>query len=240
MFDQDTPVTGRPRVCRPPAWLIATGVTLALGVSAIPANASAAATLTPDKACYVNDDYTTGTPMVITGTGFIPGDTVELAGTAVATTATAQPDGSVTFPATAAPTLSTAEPGTLRTLLTATDRNYRTGQTITAQTVVTSANLSVSTSPSEVKNLHKDKVRFRFSGFAPGKPIYGFYARKRIVAKYRFGKARGACGTLSKRALLFPGGHPHKLTYTVSFESRKKYSKTAAPRITAKLDVFRL
>lgn len=199
------------------------------------AAAASAATLSADKACYVNINPAQGAQMVITGSGFTPQGTVDLSGGTVFATAVADPAGNVAF-STAAPTLATFDAGQTSTVLTATDE--ATGAPSAPLTVL-SANLAVSTKPASVKNVRKDPVMFSFSGFTPGKHIYGFYARKKIVAKARFGKASGPCGTLRQRALLYPGGRPHNDQYKVTFEDSAKYSKKAFPIVTGTLNILR-
>jgi hypothetical protein len=218
---------------RPLLVVAATLGALAPAAGALAASASAAA-LQADRACYVNTSPGTGAPMTITGSGFTPGDTIDVSGGDVFTRATVGTTG--VFTATAnAPILSTEGPGTLKTTLTATDET--TGAPVTS-TVVESANLAVSVKPMSVSNVRKDKVTFTFSGFTPGKHIYGYYARKRIVARSRFGKAGGPCGTLRQRALLFPGGRPRNDKYTVTFESVSRYAKKAFPRVTGQLSIL--
>jgi hypothetical protein len=199
------------------------------------AGASAVA-ISADKACYVNTNPASGAPMTISGAGFIPGDTVDVTGGGVSTTATVEPSGNFVA-TTKAPILSAAGPGTMRTTLTATDQNNHGGPPIRATTLVRATNLAVSTKPTSVRNVRKDKVTFNFSGFTPGKRIYGYYMRKKIVATARFGKASGPCGTLHQRALLYPGGRPRNSVYNVAFESTSRYSKTAFPRVTGKLSI---
>ncbi|HYZ81834.1 MAG TPA: hypothetical protein VE571_11215, partial [Solirubrobacteraceae bacterium] len=172
-------------------------VTACCAVSATGALAAAAsaATLTPDKACYVITDTNAGAPMTITGAGFTPGSTVQLTGGSPATFVNAAADGAGNVSFTAkAPELGTG-PGSKRTTFTATDPNG-----VSAAVTVRSANLSVATKPGSVRNVHKDKVTFSFSGFVPGKRIYGYYIRKKIVAKAKFGKAQGPCGVLKQKA----------------------------------------
>lgn len=203
--------------------------------AAIAAAPAAAATVSADKPCYVNTDPFSGAPMTLTGTGFTAGDTVAISGGGVSMTAPVQSNG--TFVAmTAAPTLSTAGPGAISTTLTATDETNP--GTATATTVVHSANLAVSTSPGSVRNVRKDKVTFRFSGFTPHQNIFAYYARKKIVAKMRFRKAAGPCGTLRQRALLYPGGRPRFDLYKVTFESQGRYAERAFPRVTGKLNIL--
>jgi hypothetical protein len=200
------------------------------------AAAASAATISLDKACYVN---TASGPaaMTITGAGFTPGDTVAVSGGTTDVSAPVDPTGAFTAPATA-PLLSTTGPGTKSTTLSATD--LTTDQTNAATTTVLSANLAVSTKPSSIraKDIPKKKITFSFSGFTPGKDIYGYYLRKKVVAKAKFGKATGPCGTLKHKALLYPGGHPKKDEYDVAFESASHYSKKAFPVVLGKLSIL--
>jgi hypothetical protein len=197
------------------------------------ASSASAATIQVDRPCYINVDPFQGAPMTVTGAGFTPGDSVDISGGTVFATVTV--DGSGNFTTTTnAPSLSTTGAGTRKTTLTATDEANGT----TAATVAQSANLAVSVKPTSVRNVRRDKVTFSFSGFTPGKPIFGFYARRRIVAKSRYGRAAGPCGTLHRRALLFPGGRPHNNLYKVTFESVGRYSKKAFPRVTGQLKIL--
>jgi hypothetical protein len=218
---------------RPLLLAITTLCTVGLACGAVAAQASAA-TITANQACYVNANPFAGAPMTITGAGFTPGDSVDVSGGTVFTTATVNPDG--TFAATTeAPTLSTVDPATETTTLTAQDLDG-----VTASTTVLSANLAVSATPSMVRHPDRTKVTFRFSGFTPGRHIYAYYVHnKKLVAKATFGTAAGACGTFSQKALLYPGGHAGYDQYTVRFESSSHYSTTAFPAVIAKLSMFR-
>lgn len=202
------------------------------------ASQASAATITVDKPCYVN---TAAGPaqMTITGAGFTPGDTVDIIGGTTDTTTTADASGNFTT-ATTAPELNTEGPGTVATTLTASDQDVTTNTTITARTTAVSANLAVATKPASIpaKDIKNRKITFSFSGFTPGKDVYGYYLRKKVVAKEKFGKATGACGRLKKKALLFPGGHPKKDTYNVAFESTSKYAKKAYPSVFGKLSIL--
>jgi hypothetical protein len=216
--------------------ILAVTACCAVGATGAVAAEASAATIAANKACYVNADASQGAPMVITGSGFVPGSPVELSGGTVFASGTADAAGNIAI-STAAPELGTIDPGTKVTPITATGDNPDGTQTI-AQTAVQSANLGVATKPGSVRNVHKDKVTFSFSGFAPGKHIYGYYIRKKVVAKAKFGKAHGPCGTLKQKALLFPGGHPSKDSYKVTFESTSKYTKNAFPRVTGTLNIL--
>lgn len=203
---------------------------------ALAAQASAA-TLTADKACYVNQDPAQGAAMTITGTGFVPGSTVQLTGGTTFGNAVADANGNVSIPA-QAPELNTVSPASKTTQLTATADNPDGTQT-TATLSVQSANLAAAASPRSVRNVRQDKVTFIFSGFTPGKHIYGYWLTKnKTVGKTKFAKAQGPCGVLKEKELLFPGGRPKKDTYTVTFESTSRYNKTAFPRVTGMLSIL--
>jgi hypothetical protein len=215
---------------------LASAAALASGPGARAAESSTAR-ISADKACYVNTNSASGAPMTVSGTGFTPNGTVAISGGNVSTTATVTSDGEFVV-ATKAPILSTSGPGSMSATLTATEQTGTGGPAVSATTVVRSANLAVATKPTSVRNVRKDKVTFSFSGFTPGKRIYGYYMRKRIVATARFAAAGGPCGTLRQRALLYPGGRPHNSQYNVAFESTSRYSKTAFPRVTGKLTIL--
>lgn len=204
---------------------------------AMAASASAAA-LVANEACYVNANPAHGAPMVITGSGFVAGTTVQLTGGTTFGSAVADANGNVSIPA-QAPELATVDPASKTTVLTATADNPDATQT-TATIAVHSANLAVLTTPRSVKNVRKDKVTFSFSGFIAGKHIYGYWQSKnKTVGKTKFAKAHGPCGTLKQKALLFPGGRPKKDSYNVTFESSSKLNKHASPRVTGMLSIFR-
>jgi hypothetical protein len=221
------------------AVLAAAACALSASAGAWAAPASAA-TISVDKACYVNT-ATGPAAMTITGAGFDPGESVQIAGGTTDVDATADATGSFTATG-SAPELSTKAAGTRWTTLTATGFDATTGQTVSATTRALSANLAVSTKPGSVpvKDLKKRKVTFSFSGFTPGKDIYGYYLRKKVVARIRFGKAKGRCGTLKQKALLLPAGHTAKGRYGIAFESVARYSKTAFPSVTGILQFFSL
>jgi hypothetical protein len=167
----------------------------------------------------------------------VAGTTVQLTGGTTFGNAVADPSGNVSIPA-QAPELATVDPASKSTVLTATADNPDGTQT-TATVPVQSANLAVATKPRSVKDVRKDKVTFSFSGFVPGKHIYGYWQTKnKTVGKTKFAKAQGPCGTLKQKALLFPGGRPKKDSYKVTFESSSKFNKNAFPRVTGTLNIF--
>lgn len=203
-------------------------------VAAASAGAASAATLTVNKACYVNQNSAVGAPMTVTGAGFAPGEVVDVSGGTVYAQATADSSGNFTV-TTQGPILGTVDPATTTTTLTATGETSQTS----ASDVVRSTNLAVLTTPGSVRNVRRDRVKFSFSGFTAGKHIYGFYTHGRKTVRTRFGIAHGPCGTLTQRALLFPGGRPRYDTYRIAFESVPRYSGKANPQIRATLSIMR-
>ena len=71
--------------------------------------------------------------------------------------------------------------------------------------------------------------------------MYAYYLRKKkVVAKAKFGKASGPCGTLKQKAFLFPGSHPDKTGYKVVFESTSRYAAKAFPSVSGNLNFMAL
>lgn len=193
--------------------------------------------ITADRACYVNTSAGVAV-MTITGQGFAPGTAVTIAGTATPLSAIANASGAISL-RTGAPPLATAGPGTQRTRLTATGVDV-TGAAVSATAIVRSANLAVGIRPGSVPlaQIPTRRVVFSFSGFTPGQHIYGFYLRRRVMARIRFARAHGPCGTLSQRALLYPGGHPTRDAYDVAFQSTSHYRRGRFPSVTGRLSIL--
>ena len=206
---------------RPVLLVVVAAGALAPAVGAVAAPA-APATISVDKACYVNS--ATPAQVTVAGHGFAPGDQVKVSGTGFSATAVAAADGSIA--ATAAAPVYSSGPVSRTYNLTAVDE---TQPGVTAQTAIRVTNLSVAVSRTKVKNVRKDKVLFSFSGFLPGKHIYAFYIHGKAVARAVFAKAQGPCGMLHERALLYPGGRPGHNLYKVVFENTSRYSATAFP-----------
>ncbi len=86
-----------------------------------------------------------------------------------------------------------------------------------------------------------DKVTFDASGFTQGKPVYAHYLLKgygeqssklKLITTVALGTASGPCGTVSRRAHIFPFNQPEKDhgAYTIQFDSSKRYSSRTADR----------
>jgi hypothetical protein len=70
------------------------------------------------------------------------------------------------------------------------------------------------------------RVRYRAFGFAPGKRIYLFVRRGgKTKGRFTIGKAKGACGTATKKLRYMPLTHYQTGTYQFWYSHDKKYSK---------------
>jgi hypothetical protein len=178
--------------------------------------------------------------MTITGAGWVPNATVQLSGGGTFANATADASGNVTFVNVPAPLFIKAGAAIKASTLTATATNPDGSPAV--QTIhVRSVNLFVGTNPRTVRDVRKDKTTFSFSGFTPGKHIYGYWLRgKKLVAKDKFGKAHGPCGVLKQKAFLYPGGRPKSgaSVFNVTFENTSSYTANAFPRVTGQLDIL--
>jgi hypothetical protein len=211
--------------------MITAAVFAALGLACgVLAAEASAATLAATKPCFVNG--TKLAQVTILGAGFNAGDDVEIEGHGFLADVVAGASGS--FLATGDAPILMSGPASKSLRLTAIDV---TTPAITATTTIRVANLAVLPTPLSVRNVHKDKVTFSFSGFTPGKRIYGYWLRKKFIAKATFGKAKGPCGVLKQKALLYPGGHPTSDKYTVVFEQTTRYSKRATPLFSGVLSI---
>jgi hypothetical protein len=202
----------------------------ALAVSGALAAPATAEVIAVNGACFVNAKPSVGAPVTVSGSGFTPGDTVELESTGVFGTTTVGPAG--TFTSTVeGPILSTAFPASARFTLTARDE---TNGTTTASTSFLVANLAFQTRPAVAKP--SKTVHFSFSGFKPGALVYGHYVHGKKVVTARFGRAKGACGSLKSKARLFPG-KPRFSRYKVQFDDSRRYHAKALPRIISGLTI---
>jgi len=83
------------------------------------------------------------------------------------------------------------------------------------------------------------RVRWRFAGFVPGRPIYGHYRRRRrTIRNYRFGVAAGPCGTLTRRARRLPvRSLPGR--WLAQFDQAPAFNRFTKPRRTYGFTVYR-
>ena len=204
---------------------VATGALLPAAAAA----QASAATLSTSAPCYVTS---TGVPQIdVLGTGFTPGDTIQISGTGVSGSTVAGADGSINL-ITKGPRLGLSHPVQKTETVQAQDTTAPSG--VLASTPVTVANLSVDTRPGTAAPTRK--VTWRFSGFLPGKTIFIHYLHGgRVQARMAFGKAQGPCGTLQVRDRLYPGGQPRFSVYQVVLDQVQRYTAQARPRIATLL-----
>jgi hypothetical protein len=201
----------------------------AVAACLVPAVPASAASLTSDRACYIERQ-----DVALAGAGFTGSGPVSISGTQIALSGNANPDG--TLSATAkAPLLGTIKP-TSRTI-TISARDSTTNEVVPLKIQVTTAAFATSTgfkSPKAVRT-------WKFSGLFqnPGKPIYGhFRHRGRTYANYRFGVPTGPCGKLTKRAPGIPARNVPSGLWTVQVDFRKTYSAKASPRLSGTTSVI--
>jgi hypothetical protein len=210
----------------------------ALTAPAISAATASAATIQLNAACYVSVGSTIPS-VTITGTGFGPGDDVEVTGSgdsiSADTTADASGDISVTTEGPVAP----LNPGPRQFTVAATDTNFNTGATFTTAPVTGYYSQGGVTLSQDISKFTK-KITYYLGGFIPGKRIYAHYlVHGKVKGTHRFGTAAGPCGTLKTRATIYPisGKHPTG-SYNVQFDNAKKYKKVAVPRFVIKFTPF--
>jgi hypothetical protein len=198
---------------------------------------ASAAVLTVTAGCYVVAGEN-APPMRYDGSGYTPGDTVLVStkdGT-VDTIVKADAHGVISGRA-EAPTPYFPGPGVIKIALVAKDQP-RTGATITASTIVNITELAWehgSTKRQPGLRALTEKTNWSFSGFEPGKMIYGHYLyNDKQVALATFGLAAAPCGTLQVRARLYPAT-PHHSSYSIQYDDSQPYTKTAQPRIIGPL-----
>jgi hypothetical protein len=166
---------------------------LAAALALVLVPSAGAASLTVTGRCFAS-----GQQVLVTGTTFTPLAAVTIGG-AVAATAQANAAGTFQVPV-VAPSVPTLGPRTVA--LTAVDGANAANTATLALNVVRAAfgsNLPIAGRP-------HDTTTWRFAGFAPGRPIYAhFLLGGRSRGDYRFGVARGVCGTLTARAPRIPG-----------------------------------
>ncbi|MEA2198938.1 MAG: hypothetical protein QOJ25_2989 [Solirubrobacteraceae bacterium] len=201
---------------------------LAVGCSGALAAQASAATLAVAQPCVVNADASAGSPMTVTGTGFTPGDTIELQTTSGGGfgTAVADATGNISTLMTA-PTLPNASiPAAAPFTVTATDSLTPLPVNPTATFMV--ANLAVGVHPARA--VPGKKVTWTFSGFVSGANIYAHYLHgKKVTATAKFGRANGPCGLLKTKAVFYPGKAKYP-TYKVQFDDSRRFLASALPR----------
>ncbi|HTU27782.1 MAG TPA: hypothetical protein VMF07_00250 [Solirubrobacteraceae bacterium] len=217
------------------AAIVAAGASL--GIAGTATAATVPATLAVNQACYITIGKTRPT-MTVTGTGYIPGDPVNISDATGTFDEDVTADASGAITATApAPVGIFDKPGEKADAITATDYSEDGNEYVgTTQTELSFLGVTAS----KTKRAHglralTFKTKWSFSGFPEGKSIYAHYIYgKKTVARQSFGKAKGPCGLLTTHARLYPAT-PHHREYHLQIDSRRSYSRHASPRIVTKV-----
>lgn len=202
---------------------------LAAGLLAVPAGARAG-TVATDMPCYMERQ-----PAVAQLTGFTPNVDVQIEGDQVTATGVTDASGSLTLHFTA-PLRETSRPGSERVVLTATELTGPAPQP-PAKAAFRVTTLSFASTGARKPTAMRT---WTFSGFVPGKPIYGHFRFKgRTRANHRFGVATAPCGELRRRAPGFPvRGRVQPGTWRVQVDQRRTYSRSTSPRLATDTTVF--
>jgi hypothetical protein len=185
--------------------------------------------------CVVNANPAKGSLMATAGSGFTAGDSIALSAGDANGTATVEAAGTFSV-SMRAPTLTTFGAGAKKFTLTASDQTSGSGAASTSFWV---ANLAFTTKPTVAKP--SKVVHFSFSGFRPGKVVYGHYLRgRKVVATHRFGRAKGICGLLKANARLFPVQNPLSGKYKVQIDDSRGYRAKSLPRVDSSVTIARL
>lgn len=207
---------------------LSAAVAVAVGCSSALAASASAAVIAVSPTCVVQ---TGGKPaeMAVAGTGFTPGDEIDVATTKGGAfgTGTADTAGNIGI-LLDAPLLPVPsdEPYASAFTMSASDALNPLAVAPTATFWV--ANLAVKTTPAVAK--FSKRVTWRFSGFLPGKPIYAHYLHgNKLLATRSFGRGTTPCGTLEKKAVFLPVRSKYS-TYRVQVDNSRRYSKKSLPR----------
>jgi hypothetical protein len=197
----------------------------AAGAVTAPASAQAAS-IAVQAPCVVSAE-----PVTVAGSGFTPNTLITLDGDASGS-ATADANG-VFSAAVPAPAVTTIAPKTV-TLDASDPANPANSATVSFPVVkgVYVSNVPINGRPSE-------KTTWRFAGFQPGEPVYGhFRLNGKTQRNYRFGTAKGACGTLVVKAARVPLRKVLAGKWTLQLDQSPRYA-SASPHRTFRFQIYR-
>ena len=208
------------------------GPVAAVGIAVLAlAPAALAATVRVNRPCYVAPKPGVGANIGVSGEGYAPGEAVFVhvlapGGLLAFTETTIAPDGTLRA------ALHDVSPESIDPIV---ERKTLQVVGVLSGAVLSEAevkltNLTIRTRPSTAPA--QRRVTYRFSGFKPGRPIFGHYlVHGHAVLRHKFGKAHGPCGTLKSKARIFPGNARNHHKYGVQFDGHRKYSKRTRPAI---------
>lgn len=206
-------------------------IPLALAAALVPAAGAHASMLDLGASrCYV-----TGDPVTVTGTGFTAGALVSL-GADVRGSGVADPTGRVVI-ATTAPTVGGVGPRTVSVDATDGANPANTAPAVTFRAV---PQLLFGNYAQAINGRPRQRTTWRFVGFQRARPIYGhFRLRGRTSRSYRFGVARGICGTLTVRARRVPVRVVRPGVWTLQVDQSRRYSARTEVRRVLKFRISR-
>jgi hypothetical protein len=195
------------------------------GAFTAPASAQAAS-IAVQAPCVVSDQ-----PVTVVGAGFTPNTVIALDGDASGS-ATSDAAGAFSAPL-PAPAVTTIAPKTV-TVNASDPANPANTATVSFQVVkgVYLSNVPINGRPGE-------KTTWRFGGFQSDGPVYGhFRLNGRTLRNYRFGTAKGPCGTLVVRAARVPVRKLLAGKWTLQVDQKPLYA-SASPHRTFRFRIYR-
>lgn len=203
-----------------------TALPLAAAAALAVAAPAQAATLVGDQACYQENE-----PVNVTGTGYTPNGVVNFSRDNQAFgTLTADAAGNIKG-AGAAPRISPAKQRAFT--LEARDA---TNPALVANITPQATRFGVTVKPRSGNPARTRRIKAR--GFTEGRTLYVHVRRKGRGKNIKLGKLKRPCGTKSVRKRIFKRGAKTGL-YTVQFDTRRRYSSKAFPKVTFKVTVFK-
>jgi hypothetical protein len=200
-------------------------VATAGAVAAAPASAQAASIAVPAP-CLVSDQ-----PVTVAGSGFTPNTLITLDGDASGSAAS---DAAGAFSAPLpAPAVTTIAPKTV-TVNASDPANPANTATVSFQVVKGAyvSNVPINGRPAQ-------KTTWRFAGFQSGAPVYGHFRLNGTTRRnYRFGTAKGPCGTLVVQAARVPVRKVLAGKWTLQIDQRPTYA-SASPHRTFRFQIYR-
>lgn len=226
----------RPSPARRRALLAAVAAPVAL--AAVPAALSAAPVISSEVVCLrpsqKPDGTRVSTPLRMSGTGFTPGLVVPLQLGAQTYYTVAEDTGVFSVEIDLRSRLSRQRPTSSPLPIVATDPVLGPSNALRIRT----APLQLDATPRRTRP--SNTVTFRFSGFEPGRTIYGHYRfGGRVRANVKMGTASSPCGLLTARRDQIPVPDPEVGLWRIQFDQRRTFSPRATPRIDATVTVSR-
>lgn len=209
-----------------------------VALAAVPAALSAAPVIATGTVCLRPSQQPDGTrvapPLRMTGAGFTPGQVVPLQLGAQTWYTVAEDTGVFEVEIDLRARLSRSRPRSSPLPIVATDPVLGPSNALRIRT----APLQFDATPKRTRP--SSTVTFRFSGFEPGRAIFGHYRYAgRVRANVRMGTAGSPCGLLTARRDQIPVADPEVGLWRVQFDQRRTFSPRATPRVSGTVAVTR-